>query len=73
MKYIAPAYLIIVFVGFTVQSLGEELKKSWASIGARVGILTIVAILVYLVVVTWVGARRLRAAGVDIDDNTPAD
>ena len=73
MKYIAPAYLIIVFVGFTVQSLGEELKKSWASTGARVGMLTIVAILIYLVVVTRVGERRLRAAGVDIDDTKPAD
>jgi len=73
MKYIAPAYLIIVFVGFTVQSLGEEIRKSWASIGARVGILTILAILVYLVIVTWVGERRLRAAGLDIDDNTPAN
>ncbi|MGA1418181.1 MAG: hypothetical protein ACO327_07240 [Gemmatimonadaceae bacterium] len=73
MKYIAPAYLIIVFVGFTVQSLGEEIRKSWASIGARMGLFTIAGILLYLVVVTWVGARRLRAAGVDIDDNTPAD
>jgi len=73
MKYIAPAYLIIVFVGFTLQSLGEELKKSWASTGARVGMLTIVAILIYLVVVTRVGERRLRAAGVDIDDTKPAD
>jgi hypothetical protein len=53
--------------------LGEEIRKSWASIGARVGILTILAILVYLVIVTWVGERRLRAAGLDIDDNTPAN
>jgi len=32
-----------------------------------------VAILIYLVVVTRVGERRLRAAGVDIDDTKPAD
>jgi hypothetical protein len=73
MKYIAPAYLIIVFVGFTVQSLGAELKNSWASTGSRMGMFTIAGIALYLVVVTYVGARRLRAAGVDIDDNNPAD
>jgi neurotransmitter:Na+ symporter, NSS family len=71
MKYVAPAYLIIVFVGFTVQSLKDEITKSWATTGARVGVLTILAILVYLVVVTAIGEKRLRAAGVDIDDNKP--
>lgn len=73
MKYVAPAYLIIVFVGFTVQSLSTELRNSWASTGSRVAMLTVAALLVYLVVVTWHGEKRLRAAGVDIDDNHPAD
>jgi SNF family Na+-dependent transporter len=71
MKYVAPAYLIIVFVGFTIQSLGDEIRKSMASTGARAGVLTILAILVYLVIVTRVGEKRLRAAGVDIDDTKP--
>jgi hypothetical protein len=35
--------------------------------------LTIAGILVYLGVVTWMGEKRLRAAGVDIDDVKPAD
>ena len=73
MKYVAPAYLIIVFVGFTVQNFRAALTASWANTGSRVGMLTIAALLVYLVVVTWVGEKRLRAAGVDIDDNHPAD
>ncbi|HMS01835.1 MAG TPA: sodium-dependent transporter [Gemmatimonadaceae bacterium] len=72
MRYIAPAYLIIVFVGFTVQNFRASLVASWASTGSRVGLLTIAAILVYLLVVTWLGERRLRAAGVDIDDHTPS-
>ena len=38
-----------------------------------VAMLTVAALLVYLVVVTWHGEKRLRAAGVDIDDNHPAD
>jgi NSS family neurotransmitter:Na+ symporter len=73
MKYIAPAYLIIVFVGFTVQNFRSSLAASWANTGARAGMMTIAAILVFLLVVTWKGEKRLRAAGVDIDDNTPAD
>lgn len=73
MKYIAPAYLIIVFVGFTVQNFKSSLEASWSNTGARAGMLTIAAILLYLVVVTYIGEKRLRAAGVDIDDNNPAD
>ncbi len=73
MKYIAPAYLIIVFVGFTAQNFKDSLAASWANTGARVGMFMIAAILVFLIIVTWFGARRLRAAGFDIDDNSPAD
>ena len=73
MKYIAPAYLIIVFVGFTVQNFKSSLAASWANTGARVGMFMIAAILVFLIAVTAIGAKRLKAAGVDIDDNTPAD
>lgn len=73
MKYIAPAYLIIVFVGFTVQNFRSSLAASWANTGARMGMFTIAAILAFLLVVTWMGEKRLRAAGVDLDDNSPAD
>ncbi len=73
MKYIAPAYLIIVFVGFTVQNFKASLAASWANTGARAGMLMIGAILAYLLVVTWMGQKRLRAAGFDIDDKLPSD
>jgi SNF family Na+-dependent transporter len=73
MKYVAPAYLIIVFVGFTVQNLRQSLIDSWANTGARVGMLTVAAILAFLLVVTVLGERRLRAAGFDLDDKSPAD
>jgi hypothetical protein len=72
MKYIAPAYLLIVFVGFNLQSFKAELANATATTGARVALLTILAIVIYLIGVTWVGERRLRAAGVDLDDTTPA-
>jgi len=73
MKYIAPAYLLIVFIGFNVQSFAAELKNATSTVGARVALVTIGALLAYLVIVTFMGEKRLRAAGADIDDNTPAD
>jgi hypothetical protein len=71
MKYIAPSYLIIVFVGFTVQNFKSSLEASWANTGSRVAMLTIAGILAYLAVVTWMGEKRLRAAGFDVDDKNP--
>jgi len=73
MKWVAPAYLIIVFVGFTVQNFAASLQASWSSTGSRVAMLTIAGILAYLLIVTFFGEKRLRAAGVDIDDRNPAD
>jgi SNF family Na+-dependent transporter len=73
MKYIAPAYLIIVFVGFCLQNLGPSLRAAWASTGSRAGILSILATLIFLLVVVRIGERRWRAQGLDIDDTKPAD
>jgi SNF family Na+-dependent transporter len=61
MKYVAPAYLIIVFVGFCVQNLGASIQASWASTGSRVGLLTIVGTLVLLLAVVRAGDSRWRA------------
>jgi SNF family Na+-dependent transporter len=73
MKYIAPAYLIIVFVGFTVQNFKDSLMASWANTGARAGMLMIGAVLIYLLVVTFLGSRRMKAAGFDINDDIPVE
>jgi NSS family neurotransmitter:Na+ symporter len=71
MKYIAPAYLIIVFVGFCVQNLGASITAAWATTGSRVGIIVIVVTLLLLLSVVVAGEKRWRAAGIDIDDNSP--
>ena len=73
MKYVAPLYLIIVFVGFTFQNLGPSITAAWASTGSRVAIIAILLTLSFLVIVTYFGERRQRALGVDIDDLQPAD
>jgi neurotransmitter:Na+ symporter, NSS family len=71
MKYVAPVYLIIVFVGFCVQNLGASLSAAWSSTGSRVGILVIVATFLLLLFVVIAGEKRWRAAGIDIDDQSP--
>jgi SNF family Na+-dependent transporter len=73
MKYVAPLYLIIIFVAFCFQNLGPSLRAAWASTGSRVGILVILATLVFLAVVVKMGETRWRAQGLDIDDTKPAD
>lgn len=73
MKWVAPAYLIIVFVGFTLQNFVPSLKAAWATTGSRMAVLVILGTLALLLVVTMKGEKRLRAAGVDIDDLKPAE
>jgi NSS family neurotransmitter:Na+ symporter len=73
MKYVAPLYLIIVFVAFCVQNLGSWVD-SVAQEPLRQGAMAlIVGVTALLIVCTWIGERRWRAAGMDIDGRQPAD
>jgi neurotransmitter:Na+ symporter, NSS family len=71
MKYVAPIYLLVVFVGFCIQNLGASIDAAWSSTGSRVGILVCLATLVLLLFVVIAGEKRWRAAGIDIDDKSP--
>ncbi|HWP04037.1 MAG TPA: sodium-dependent transporter [Gemmatimonadaceae bacterium] len=73
MKYVAPVYLIVVFLGFCAQNLGPSLKAAWATTGSRVAVLVILALMVGLIAVVRAGEKRWRALGLDIDDTRPAD
>jgi len=73
MKYVAPLYLIIVFVGFCVQNLGASIQAAWATTGARVGMITIGATLVLLIVIVMKGEARWKREGFDLNDTQPAD
>ena len=67
MKYIAPAYLLVVLVGYAAQNLGPALKRTT---GDPVGLWTlviIVAVIGLLVGILFIGERRWRGAGLDID------
>ncbi|HEY5547834.1 MAG TPA: hypothetical protein VIK50_17395, partial [Gemmatimonadaceae bacterium] len=73
MKYVAPVYLIIVFVGFTVQNLSASVRASWASTGSRMGMITIGATLLLLLLIVRAGEARWKREGLDLNDTQPAD
>jgi SNF family Na+-dependent transporter len=67
MKYVAPLYLIVVFLAFCAQNLGGWFRGV-AEEPLRQGALAlVVAVTVLLVVCTAIGEKRWRAAGLDVD------
>jgi NSS family neurotransmitter:Na+ symporter len=74
MKYIAPLYLLIVFLAFSIQNLPSWVRAV-ADEPIRQGALALIlAVTALLVVCTWIGERRWRKAGLDLDGaREPAD
>ncbi|MGE0593267.1 MAG: sodium:calcium symporter [Vicinamibacterales bacterium] len=70
-KYVAPVYLGVVFLAFCIQNLGDSLQASLATTGARTALIVIVLVMCLLLVVTRMGERRWRAAGLDLDGRQP--
>jgi SNF family Na+-dependent transporter len=74
MKYVAPAYLIIVFAAFSVQNLGGWIRGVVEEPLRQGALLLVVATIALLVVCTAIGEKRWRAAGLDVDGrHEPAD
>ncbi len=71
MKYVAPAYLIIVLVGFTAQNLGPKVTELVATPIALWTVAIIGVVLVILLAMVAIGERRWRAAGMDLDGDQP--
>jgi len=72
MKYVAPVFLLVVFVGFCWQNLPSYLAGLAKNDVARWTMGVIGATLVGLLVLTRMGEKRWRAAGLDIDGRGPA-
>jgi SNF family Na+-dependent transporter len=71
MKYVAPAYLLIVFAAFTVQNLPDWIRAV-ADEPLRQGAVALIgAVIVLLVVCVRIGEKRWRAAGLDLDGAQP--
>ncbi|HSF19738.1 MAG TPA: sodium:calcium symporter [Vicinamibacteria bacterium] len=73
MKYVAPTYLILVFVAFCSANLGTWIHDA-ASSPLRQGALMLTGlVLVFLLVCVRIGEKRWRAAGLDIDGGLPLE
>jgi SNF family Na+-dependent transporter len=74
MKYLAPAYLLIVFAFFTKDNLPGWIRNAANEPMEQAALALIAAVTVLLVVCTYVGEKRWRAAGLDVDgERPPAD
>lgn len=80
-KYVSPVYLIVIFLGFCIYELppyvqdlfGEKLTGTAANRSAVYAWMVIIATIALLMVVTAIGARRWKAAGLDLDGRCPPD
>ena len=70
MKYVAPAYLLVVFIAFTVQNLPAWVRGVAAQPLAQGALALVAATTVLLLVCIRVGEKRWRAAGLDLNGTT---
>lgn len=71
MKYVSPTYLLVIFGAFCYQNLGGWVKGVLASTEAKLAMLLILGTTLWLCWGVWVGEKRWRAAGLDINDDKP--
>ncbi len=87
LKYVAPIYLLVIFVGFCVNNVPDYIRKILGGDVEANGVVThqepdhvaiyswvlILAVVVMLLTVTAIGAKRWRAQGLDLDGERPPD
>jgi SNF family Na+-dependent transporter len=71
MKYVSPIYLLIVFAAFCVQNLPAWVKGVADEPLQQGALALVLAVTILIVICTWVGERRWRAAGLDLDGKRP--
>ncbi len=73
MKYVAPLYLIVVFLAFCVQNLTSWVRDVMAEPLRQGALALVVGVIVLLVVCLRAGEKRWRQAGLDIDGRQAID
>ena len=71
MKYLAPAYLLIVFGAFAVTNLPSWIQGVRDEPLRQGALLLIAGVIVLMVVCLYIGEKRWRAAGMDVDGIHP--
>jgi SNF family Na+-dependent transporter len=72
MKYVAPLYLIVVFVAFCWSNLGTWVRGVAAEPLRQGALALIAATALLLIVCVRIGEKRWRAAGLDLDGKEEA-
>jgi SNF family Na+-dependent transporter len=73
MKWVAPLYLLVVFVGFAIQNLPGAIRQVLDSWPAKLAVGLIIVSIVFMAIAVQIGEKRWRASGMDLDDTQPAD
>jgi SNF family Na+-dependent transporter len=73
MKYVAPTYLLVVFIAFSIQNLPNWIRGVANQPLAQGALLLIGSTAVLLLICVRVGEKRWRAAGMDLDGRMPAE
>lgn len=73
MKYVTPTYLLVVFVAFCKDELGNWVRAVADDPRRQGALALILATIALLVICTRIGAKRWKAAGLDIDGKLPPD
>ncbi len=72
MKYVAPLYLLVVFGAFAYQNLGDWVQAVMDEPLRQGALGLVVLVTAVLIGCTWIGEKRWRAAGLDIDGKRTA-
>jgi SNF family Na+-dependent transporter len=73
MKYVAPLYLLVLFVAFSVQNLPVWVRGVGSQPLAQGALALIAAVTILLLVCVRIGEKRWRAEGLDLDGRLPAE
>lgn len=74
LKFVAPAYLLTAIYMFCTTDMGAMVKDLGANPAARNTMILIGLVIVGLMTLTYIGEKRWRAAGLDVDgDREPDD
>ncbi len=72
LKYITPTYLLVVFAAFAWNNLGQWIRDALADPLQMGALGLILGVIVLLVICVYIGEKRWRAAGMDLDGREPA-
>ncbi|MEO6594473.1 MAG: sodium-dependent transporter [Planctomycetota bacterium] len=71
MRYLTPLFLIVVFVAFCINNLGDWMNAVAENPVKQMSVGLIFATILLLVVILRIGEKRWRAMGLDIDGKFP--